>query len=170
MPQTQRASATAVNHATRDRVVISSLAGECVGLLLGARKQRPAPTDRATHQLRRDMARNRNQAFESILRVGFEDLDDGEAIADITAAFYHAAHALEAHAGARALQVSLENSLKLSAQLRASEMELTVDVLGGDQSSRTLHLLDQTLARESALIEEEREAVREKMYRPKAVA
>jgi hypothetical protein len=164
MPATQCASAPVINHATCNRVVIRQMADECTSLLLGARKQRAAPSDPAVHMLRRDLARNRNQAFESLLRIALEDQDDGEETTDITSAFYHAAHAIEARASARSLCVSLENSLKLAARLRANETELTVDVLGGDRSARTLHQLDLTLAKEAELIDEEREAVREKMY------
>jgi hypothetical protein len=120
--------------------------------------------------LRRDIARDRNQCFESILRVALQDLADGEDITGVTAAAYHLARSLEACAGGRSVQMTLDDSIKLAARLRATETEMTVDVLCGDNSFGTLHRLEETLEREKQAIGQEEEAVRERMYRRTAVA
>lgn len=169
MPQTQRVPAPRQNHRFPDSVAIDQLASQLTATALGARKQTSAPKGPGEEQLRKDVARNRNRCFASILRLAFADLRDGESIEDVTAALYEAIDMLTVYAGPDS-ELAFKACVEIESCIQCDEDKLTVAVLCGDDSEPTVVALDRALGRHARAIADVRSSLHQRRYGPRRVA
>jgi hypothetical protein len=164
MAATQHVTSRSTNHAFPNSVAIDRLAEQLTSTALGARKQTRAPKGPGEEQLRKDVARNRNRCFATILRIGFADLRDGESIEDVTAALREAIDMLESYSSDDAVK-AFKALIEIETCIQCDEDRLTVAYLCGDESEPTITRLDRAFGEHIRALENARRALHQERYR-----